>query len=146
MNKKIVICAIIIIIAIGGFFIVRAPQKKYEDYVKINSFSEIDAKELAVVTLGREGCSWCSKMKLVLTKVAKDKDIPIYYLDVNDIDEDHNYEVPSKCADFDNQKLLDGFGTPLNLVLQNGKIVDCRSGYLEESVYLSFLRRNDILE
>lgn len=145
MKKTIIITLIIALFTIAGIFIFNGNKNKVEDYTIIKSFNDVNLNNPTVVVLGREGCSWCKKMKTTLTTVSKEKDINIYYLDKEGIDESHNYEIPKRCADAQGQKLLDGFGTPLTLYFDKGKVIDCYSGYAEPDVYKAFLRKNELI-
>lgn len=143
------IAAIVIVAIIAGFMLFNK-QEKYEDYITIESFSELDDSNPVSLTLGREGCSWCNRMKPILTNIAKDENIPLYYMDVSNLDKDHNYEIPTKCADYKNQTLLDDkgftFGTPLHLTISNGKITDCYSGYADQKTFTNYLKRAGIVK
>ena len=49
--------------------------------------------------------------------------------------------VPSKCSSTGAEfKLSDGFGTPLTIFTENGKIIDCISGYVNRSALIEKLK------
>ena len=149
MKKKVLITVgIILVVALGIFCYTKMNRgPKIEDYEVLTDYKLIDKTEEPIsVTFGRETCHWCNEFKDVMEDVAEEKQVKIYYMEVTDIDEDHNYEIPFKCADKAGQKLLDGFGTPLTLILEKGKVKDCISGYRDEDGFKSVLRNNNIIK
>lgn len=140
MKKSILILIIIAFIGGAAFTIYRSATK-IKGYTRISSYNDIDVdKGLTMVTMGSETCPHCTNFKEVLNAVAVEKQINLYYLDVNNIDNAHNYDIPIKCADTTDQKLLDGFGTPLTLFFKDGKIIDCISGEITDVALKSRLR------
>lgn len=147
MLKKIIFGGIFALFVLGAIYSIYRANTKITGYTKIDSFNEvIDKKETIMVTMGVDTCIHCKNFKKVMDEVAKEHQVNLYYLDANDIDEDHNFSIPLKCADVTNQKLLNGFGTPLTLFIKNGEVVDCISGEVNADVLLSRLRNNEIVK
>ena len=150
-TKKIIIGIIVVaIILLAGYLMLfKKPAEKITGYTTIEDFSVVEnAKkdEIVMVTFGRETCSWCKKFKEVLNSVAEEKQVNLYYMDAPMIDDEHNYTIPLKCADELDQKLLDGFGTPLTIFFKNGEPVNCISVYFEDISLKSTLRNNKIIK
>lgn len=145
--KKILLGLVVAVFVGGAIFSIYKSTNKITGYTEIKSFSEVDNKKGTImVTLGVDTCSHCQNFKKVMNEVAQEKQVEIYYLDANNIDDDHAYAIPLKCADEANQKITDGFGTPLTLFLKDNKVVDCISGEVDAVSLKSKLRNNELIK
>ena len=115
--------------------------EKNKSYKVVNTFNEykklVKSDELIMSVFGRNSCAYCNLFKVVYNALAEKYDYSVYYFD-SDVFDKNEYTkiinmdliVPGKCDSYGNDfKLSDGFGTPLTIFTQNGKIVDCISGY-----------------
>lgn len=99
----------------------------YEEYEDI-----IDDKETNIVVVGQTTCSHCIAIKPALNDVAKDYDLTINYLnltELNTAEKESFYDSLEKIKYDDPDFVKEGkFGTPLTLIIKNGKMVDYISG------------------
>ena len=89
--------------------------------INTNEFYErYNSGEKFVLLLGRPGCSHCVAFKPIITRVANEKELKVYYLDTDTIEtEDDWYFI---------WELVEQEGTPTVAIIQNKALVDSRSG------------------
>lgn len=99
----------------------------YEEYKNL-----IRNDETNIIVVGQTSCSHCIAIKPALNSVAEDYDLTINYLNLTDLSEEESekfFESLEKIEYNDPDFLKDGsFGTPLTLIVKNGKVVDYISG------------------
>ncbi|NLL01997.1 MAG: thioredoxin family protein [Mollicutes bacterium] len=117
--------------------------KDYKEYKKL-----VDAKKITMAVFGYESCGYCKLYKPVFNEVAIEYKLNIYYFDSATFNEteykkimNSGLKIPKSCTDTGKeQRLSDGFGTPLTIFTKNGKIVDCISGYVGKDTLVSKLK------
>ena len=113
------------------------------NYLDFSSLKKtIKSKEKSVIVVGQKYCSYCIRFKPVLMKIADEKDVKIYYMNYDEIEE--QTELKEYLEQF--EAFQGDWGTPLTIVVQNGEVVNTYSGYAEESTYLQFLQANELLK
>ena len=106
--------------------------------ISVKEFNKIlNSKKKSIVLVARPTCMYCEKFAPVL-KEAKDKmNLKINYIDTDEFGEDDWYEFTSSL------EFLQGeWGTPLLMIVQDGKLVDKNNGYVEYHDLEKFLNRN----
>lgn len=118
----------------------------------IDTFSDfnryINRDTESFIVFGKENCSFCSQYKPVLEQIAKNYNLEIIYINMTKLSEDDYYnvlnsdlDIPAKCSkDGVDTKLSNGFGTPLNLFVKNGRTYDCIRGYKDYETLEILLR------
>ena len=117
--------------------------KNFKSYKKI-----VKSDEVTMSVYGRESCSYCNLFMPVYNAIAEKYDINVYYFDSDNYDSKEykkiinlDLTVPSKCSSTGTEfKLSDGFGTPLTIFTQKGKVIDCISGYVNRSALIEKLK------
>ena len=113
----------------------------------------VKSNEIVISVFGRESCGYCNKYKPVYDAVAEKYDLDIYYFDSDNYDKEQykkiinmDLTVPAICnsngKDF---KLSDGFGTPLTIITNKNKVIDCISGYKNRSGLIEVLKTNELI-
>ena len=89
--------------------------------------------EKSIIYIARPTCSWCQKETPIVKKLMSDYDLTIYYLNTEDFYDSENQDYTEKGYKLINssEKYKDGFGTPNTIIVQGGKIVDGKFGYVE---------------
>ncbi|MBQ2947127.1 MAG: thioredoxin family protein [Bacilli bacterium] len=99
----------------------------YEEYEDI-----IDKKGTYIVVIGQTTCSHCIAIKPALNKVAGEYDLTINYLNLTEMSEDEYNDFQESLIEIeynDPDFVEKGeFGTPLTLIIENGKVKDYISG------------------
>ena len=109
---------------------------EYDEYEKL-----INSNSTNIITIGQTTCPHCIAIKPTLSSVAKDYSIKINYINIDVLDEE-NYksfnESLNKIEYNDPEFVEKGqFGTPLILIVKNGKVIDYISG---ERTYSQLVR------
>lgn len=102
-------------------------------FVDFDEYSElISSNKLFVVTIGQTTCTHCIAMKPVLNEVAGNNGITIYYLNITKLSNEETnkfYDSLDAIEYNDDEYLADGsFGTPLTLIIKDGKVLNYISG------------------
>lgn len=99
----------------------------YSEYEKLISNNKTN-----IIVVGQTGCSHCIAIKPALNTVAGDYNITINYLNLTDLteEESNNFSESLKTIEYNDEDFLqDGsFGTPLTLIVENGKVKSYLSG------------------
>lgn len=116
-----------------------------EQYITFVDYSEyedlISSGETHIIVIGQTTCSHCIAIKPALNSVAGDYDLTINYLNLTELTEDESDDFYESLEDieYDNEEFLEdgSFGTPLTLIVENGKV----KKYIEGSRTISQLVR-----
>lgn len=110
------------------------------NYEDIKNTFESKKKELVVVC--QSSCQYCIMFKPVLMSIADEYGVKINYMNYNEIEEQEELgEYLSKYKEFQGD-----WGTPLTIVVENGKIINSFDGYTNEEEYVKFLKNNHLME
>lgn len=101
-----------------------------EQYITFINYDEykslIRNDKINIIVVGQTSCSHCTAIKPALNSVAEDYNLTINYLNLTDLTEEESnkfFESLEKIEYNDPDFLEDGsFGTPLTLIVKNGKV------------------------
>jgi thiol-disulfide isomerase/thioredoxin len=120
----------------------------YKEYMAL-----VNSKKITMAVFGRNSCSWCNKYKPVYNDIASEYDLDIYYFDSDSFDSteynkilNSGLTIPAKCTGSEEEPLSSGFGTPLTIFTQNGKTIDCISGYTNKTGLISALQEVGLIK
>ena len=102
----------------------------------------IETEDVKIVYVGRSTCGYCVKFLPVLQKARTEYNYETLYLDITTVT---TTEQQDKILELDNEEgfLSENFGgTPMVLMVQDGKIIDTWMGYAEYSTYTAWLEKN----
>ncbi len=95
------------------------------NYDEFNNLLKEDGKH--VITIGQTGCSHCIATKPVLNAIAKEFNIKIYYLNISEMTQSENSSFINALEEigYDEKEFVASgqYGTPLTLVVENGKVI-----------------------
>lgn len=97
----------------------------------------------SVILFARPGCSWCTKYKPVINKVSSDYNLPIYYVNTQNMTEDEYNSVVTDSPFVSSQG---GFGTPLTLIVGNNEEIGYIDGYVEYSEVVNILKDKSLIQ
>jgi len=123
--------------------------KNAKEYEKL-----VNSKDITVAVFGRDTCYYCNIYKPVYNAVAEKYGLDIYYFDSDNYDSKEYQKIlklgltiPAECNSTGEESLLsDGFGTPLTLITQKGKTIDCISGYVNRETLVAKLIENKLIK
>ncbi len=96
-----------------------------------------------VLIIGSSNCSYCENFKPLFNQYPLEYKVDLYYFDTDYYQEKELYKILEKydllgvsptteqqCNKTGKtEKLINGFGTPVTLIIKNDKTVDCMSGF-----------------
>lgn len=130
-------------------------NKSYKVLNTADEYSKlVKSKNITVAVFGRDTCYYCNIFKPVYNAVAEKYNLDIYYFDSDSYDAseykkimDLGLKIPAQCNSSGKESLLsDGFGTPLTIITQKGKTIDCISGYTDRSSLITKLQSHDLIK
>lgn len=106
-------------------------QLTYNEYE-----DKVNDGEAFIVVIEREGCGYCTMYMPIVEEVAKEKKIPLYYIDLADLtsNEINKLERTNKYL-----KRNSDWGTPTTLMMLGDRVLDALAGYTDKKGVLSFL-------
>ncbi len=132
-----------------------------ESFIRIlpSEIASLSKGKTIVVWVGRQSCSYCAMYAPVISDVGKDNNIPVYYVDLEDlINFDSQYPYISDERNYNILEGLDGIegwetfakdnmgGTPLTLIIKDNKVIGGLSGYTEEDGVINEFKRTGLIE
>ena len=100
---------------------------EYEDFV--------DGEEPFIVVIERAGCSYCIQYMPIVEEVAKEKKIPLYYIDTDTLSAEEFNELSTT----NNYLKRNNWGTPTTLFMLGDRVLENIPGYVDKENLLSFL-------
>lgn len=105
-------------------------QMTYNDYEE-----KVKNGEPFIVVIERATCSYCIQYMPIIEEVAKEKNIPLYYIDTDTLTAEEN----ELLATTNNYLKRNQWGTPTTLFMLGERVLDSIGGYVEKDSVLSFL-------
>lgn len=120
-----------------------------DQYIK-----KVNSKDYTVAVFGKKDCTYCDLYLLVVNKIARDKNLNIYYFNRDEYDEDEydkimelDFEIPAKCNTTGYSTSMNkSFPKPMTIITKEGKFVDCIKGYVTEDTVLDMLKQYKIVK
>ena len=105
-------------------------QITYGDYEKF-----VNNGDAFIVVIERAGCSYCIQYMPIVEEVAKEKKIPVYYIDTDTLSTDDMNEL----SNTNNYLKKNNWGTPTTLFMLGDRVLDNIPGYVDKEELLSFI-------
>lgn len=116
----------------------------YQDYEDL-----ITQKETQIIVIGQTTCSHCIAIKPTLNSIAKDYDLTINYLNITKISEDEytSFSESLKTIEYNDPDFIEdgSFGTPLTLIVKDGKVIDYISGQRTKSQLVREFKKSGLI-
>ena len=123
--------------------IIKEDAKLLLNYIGLNEYEKIlKSKGNNIVVIGQSTCPHCLNAKVLLNQIVEEKDITINYLNITYLTPD---EKKTFTNSFDYFK-SDSWGTPVMMIIKNGKIVDMLEEFTTKDKYVEFLEENGVLK
>ena len=101
--------------------------KQYEE--------KVDNGDAFIVIIERAGCGYCVQYMPIVEEVAKEKKIPLYYIDTDTLSND---EMDS-LSNNNSYLKRNSWGTPTTLFMLGNRVLDTIGGYVDKDSVLAFL-------
>lgn len=112
------------------------------NYINVETYNKlIKSKDASVIVVGQSTCSYCVKAKVVLNEIASKNDIEINYLNLSYMTEEDYNKFTSSFEYFQSSS----WGTPVTMIVKNGKIVDKLEQFVTEEEYTEFFKKNGVM-
>ena len=116
----------------------------YEDYTNL-----IKSNGKHVITIGQTGCSHCIATKPVLNAIAKDYNIDINYLNITEMNETERNSFINSLTEinYNDEEFVESknFGTPLTLIIENGKVISYINGERPTTQYVKAFKKAGVI-
>lgn len=123
-----------------------ATVKKSEtkDFINITAndyLNYYNGSEKQIVLIGRPTCQYSNIAEPILKNIAYKKKIDICYLNTDELTPEEEESIIAS-----NEFFQDSLGTPILLVIGEGKIIDKVDGATDTNHYLEFLKNNGFIK
>ena len=108
----------------------------YDEYDKL-----LNSDKKNVIVVGQSTCSYCVQAKVTLNDIVEENDITINYLNISYLTEEEGEKFESSLDYFENS-----WGTPIMIIVQDGKLVDIIEQYVDKDEYVEFLEENGVIK
>lgn len=116
-------------------------KKDFKD-IDVDTYLDLyDGDEKAIVLFSRPTCGYCQIAEPILHHIAYQYDLTINHINTDEMDDDDSTNLVESDDYFS-----EGFGTPLLVVVSNGKIVDVVSGLVDTASYVDFFTDNGFIK
>ena len=105
-------------------------QITYDEYE-----TKVDNGDAFIVIIERAGCGYCTMYMPIVEEVAKEKKIPLYYIDTDTLTTDEMNNLSTKNSYLKKNQ----WGTPTTLFMLGNRVLDTIGGYTEKDNVLKFL-------
>ncbi len=102
----------------------------------------IKKDEKSIILVARPTCSYCEAFAPILSEAKDDLGLTINYIDTDKFSSD-DWTTFNESLDYLSEN---EWGTPLTLIVQNGKVVDANNGYVELDAIKTFFTDNGLGE
>ena len=117
----------------------------YTDYKEI-----INKKGKNIIVIGQTGCGHCTSVKPKLNEIINEYNIVINYLNLTDM----NYNDRSNLVDglgeigYDEENYIEygSFGTPLTLIIEDGKVISYVLGDQDKTTFVNTFKSTNIIK
>ena len=103
--------------------------------------SKVENGDAFIVIIERAGCSYCVQYMPIVEEVAKEYNIPIYYIDTDTLT-----EAEMELLENNNSYLKrNQWGTPTTLFMLGERVLDTIGGYVEKTSVVNFLSNKIVM-
>lgn len=108
----------------------------YSEYAE-----KLDMEKPFVVVIKRDGCGYCDMYEPVVTEVANEYGLPIYYINMSKLNGDEQKALSSSNSYLRKNQ----WGTPTTLFMYGKTVVDTIGGYVEKDELVEFVKENFVI-
>lgn len=125
--------------------------EQYLTFINYTEYNNLLSKQgKHILTIGQTGCSHCIATKPVLNKIAGDYNIQINYLNLTDMSNSEVNSFTNSLSEigYDEEEFVSSgnFGTPLTLIIENGKVISYVSGERPTTQFIKAFKKAGIIE
>lgn len=114
------------------------------NYIDLKEYKTLLAeKENKVIVIGQSTCPYCVKAKLILNEVVDETDAEINYLNISNFTSEEDFTEFEKTLEL---LQSDKWGTPITMIVKEGKLVDYIEGVTTKEEYIKFLKLYEVIK
>ncbi|MFA5603841.1 MAG: thioredoxin family protein [Bacilli bacterium] len=114
------------------------------NFIDVKEYLElVKNKEKSIVVLSQTTCSYCTAAKPILNKIAKEKEITINVIEINEISDNDEYTAFIETLEGFG---MEEFGTPHTMIVQDNKELDNIVGLAEEANYIELFKEQGFIK
>lgn len=126
-------------------------EEQYITFIDYDEYkSLIKSSKTHIIVIGQTTCSHCIAIKPALNSVAEDYNLTINYLNLTDLveSESNSFFESLEDIEYNDEEFLESgsFGTPLTLIVKNGKVQDYISGSRTISQLIREFKKAGLIE
>lgn len=111
------------------------------NYIGLDEYNKLlKSKENQIIVVGQSKCSYCVQTKIILNDIVDEYGTEINYLNITYLDTDETTEFKNSLDYFQSS-----WGTPVTLIVKNGKIVDKLEQMVSLDEFVEFFEENGVL-
>ncbi len=114
------------------------PESEQKELNEINISKYLSLKEgedKAIIYISRPTCHYCEQQDPIIKNIVYEYGITVNYLNTDELDDEGQTKL-IKSDDY----FSEGYGTPLTLIVQNGKIIAKKEGLTAKDNLVSFFK------
>ena len=121
---------------------VKEDEMKEFTSINVDEYLNIyNGEEKTLVLVARPTCQYCQIAEPILHNIAYKYNLNINYLNTDEFQEEDSSKFIGSNSFFSS-----GFGTPMLLIVSNGKINDIFDGVTDTKHYIEFLKTNSFIK
>lgn len=148
-NKKktitIAVIAVFVALFIGLSFLIDTsgskPVKESEVPSAFDWLAATQTDDYIITVLALTTCQYCQAYKPIITQIAKDYDLKLYFYEVDSLSNEESAILTSSYE----LKNYEGY-VPFTFVLKDGEVQGDNTGYLDEEGTMNFLREVGVIK
>ena len=113
-------------------------------HINFNEFNNLlNNNDKNIIIIGKDDCKYCDKVSETLNNITINYDIKVNYINIGKIDSNIAIQIDEKLSELD---YIDGFTTPLTLIIENNKLLDYVVGASNEEYFIDIFTENGIIK
>ena len=116
-------------------------ERKAVTYIDVEEYFRLLASdENSIIYIGRPTCGFCNVARPIIEHIAFLNNLTVHYLNTDEMSNNEMIDLTASDEFFAN-----GIGTPLLLIVRNGRIVDTFPGLSTINGYTEFFKGHDLI-
>ena len=107
----------------------------------------LSGEEVSLIYIASPTCGYCAQQEPIMKQLVNEYDVPVNYLNVNNITSDEANELYSAYGDMQEERYeTDGVRTPTILLVQKGEVIDMNLSTISLNELVELLQKYITIE
>ncbi|MBE6139534.1 MAG: hypothetical protein E7174_03460 [Firmicutes bacterium] len=112
--------------------------------INLDEFNNLlNSNEKNIIIIGKDDCKYCEEVSKTLNDIAINYDIKVNYINIGKFDSNISIQVEEILLELG---YIDGFTTPITLIIENNKLLDYVIGASNEQYFIDIFTENGIIK